>query len=52
MYSALYGLVDPEVMIAPDDVSLKDAPPAERLRMGEVAASQLPPWAIMKPDTA
>ena len=41
IYSALYGIVDPDAVIAPYDVSLKSGSAADRRRIGELAAGQL-----------
>jgi hypothetical protein len=39
--SAAYGIVDPETVLAPYDVTLNTACPAQKRAMGECAAGQL-----------
>lgn len=41
VFSALYGIVEPDAAIAPYDVSLKNAGFEERRRIGELVATQL-----------
>ena len=41
IFSAEYGIVDPETVLAPYDTSLKAASPARKRAMGERAAGQL-----------
>ena len=41
IFSALHGIVDPETVLAPYDVTLKTASPAQKRAMGERVAGQL-----------
>lgn len=41
IFSALHGIVDPETVLAPYDVTLKTAKPAQERAMGERVAGQL-----------